>query len=117
MSNKSWTIRRFRTAQFVVKLECEYEDEPDLFWADQETLDKINSGEWGCYMFSVHVLHNGCVIGSDYLGGLVYADPADFATEHRGEKLGSYFSDMVRTAIAEARAELAKPRPYIRTAA
>lgn len=108
-----WTnLRTFKTKHFVVTLDHTHDDDTDLSWADQETLDKIDSGEWGCYLFRVCVLHRGEEVGRDYLGGSVYADPVDFATEHR--EGAAYFPDMVQQAIAEARDNLTRARPYIR---
>ncbi len=53
---------------------------------------------------------NGITIGADWLGNSIYADVASFRREHIGARgrWGSYFRDMVRTSIAEARSELAR---------
>jgi hypothetical protein len=115
MTNNWTTVRTFKTAQFKVILDYTFDDDMDLSWADDETLEKIRLGDWGCYLFRVRVLHNGQEVAADYLGGSVYEYPADFATEHR--QGSAYFPDMVATAIQEARAELTRSRPYIRTAA
>jgi hypothetical protein len=112
----TWTnIRTFKTKQFRVTLDWAWEEDPDLSWDETgETQAKCESGEWGVYLFRVRVTYRGQEVASDYLGNSIYADPAEFAKEHIGGKFGSYFSDMVRTAIAEARRELTRDRPYIR---
>lgn len=65
---------------------------------------------------------NDAEIGSDYLGGSIYANPRDFFREHIGIaaksradgcNYGCYFPDMVHTAIEQARKTLANP-PKIR---
>lgn len=111
MSN-TWTILwHFDTAQFRVELARRLEAWPDLSWDDTgETRAKFESGEWGCYAFRVRVLCLGHEIAAEYLGNSIYADPAEF----RGH-FGSYFYDMVKSAIAEARRTLAS-RPYVRVA-
>jgi hypothetical protein len=110
-------LRTFKTKQFRVTVDWTWEEYPDLSWDETgEVLTKCESGEWGVYLFRVQVTYRGDEIGRDYLGNSVYADPADFATEHRHGG-GACFPDMVRTAIAEARHTLTRARPYIRTAA
>jgi hypothetical protein len=105
-------LREYKTKNFAVQLRCDYEDFPDLSWADQETLDKLDSGEWTNYVFSVVVLWKEREIAADYLGNSIYEDPQEFYREHlgiaalrrkTGKNYGCYFSDMMRTAIAEAR--------------
>ncbi len=68
---------------------------------------KINNGEYYAFMSRVVVLLNGTEVGADYLGGSVYATPSEFR-DHIGSqgKYGSYFTDMVRQAISEARKTL-----------
>lgn len=105
------TIWQFDTARFSVRLNCEYDQDPDLSWRDeeQEEYDREHGVEY--YVFCVEVLCDGVVIGRDYLGGSGYSDPRDFAKER-----GGYFSDMVSEAIREARKWLAS-RPHVRNAA
>lgn len=102
------TLWTFRTRNFSIRLSCEAESCPDLSWADQETLDNLESGTWGNYTFAVHVFGpHGEELGADYLGNSIYADPADFR-DHIGARgaWGSYFIDMVRNAIEQARDNL-----------
>ena len=109
------TIWQFRTKNFRVALEADYEQDPDLSWADEETLEKLRDGEWTNYVFRVAVYGpRGEELGTDYLGNSIYADATEFrdhiglAEKSRadGRNYGSYFLDMVRGAIAEARAAL-----------
>ena len=55
----------------------------------------------------MRVLLDGNEIAADYLGNCVYNSAQEFI-DHRGNKTGSYFSDMVRSAIAEARKNVAR---------
>jgi hypothetical protein len=99
------TIRCFHTARFSVSLQWAWEDYPDLSWDDNGSIRAdIERGKLGVYTFRVVVLCDGREVGADYLGNSVYADPADFGSEHRAGT--SYFSDMVTQAITEARKAL-----------
>ena len=67
----------------------------------------VDSGKWQCFMSEIQVVHNGTGIclGEANLGNSIYKNPAEFR-DHFGMNAkghGSYFSDMVREAIAEAR--------------
>lgn len=103
-------IWQFKTRNFRVELSAEYEANPDLSWDDTgEVRDNLESGIWGNYCFAVKVYGpHGEALSADYLGNSIYADPADFR-DHIGARgqWGSYFTDMVRTAIGEAREALA----------
>lgn len=103
---------KFETARFAVILDCCDEQHPDLSWADDETLDKLNMGEWVNVSFRVRVLCDGVEVGADYLSNSIYADVHDFHREHFGIRpksrdakanYGSYFTDMVFEAIHAAR--------------
>lgn len=126
-------IWQFNTRNFRVELSAEIEQDPDLSWDDDgECTAKLESGEWTNYCFAVRVYGpHGEELGADYLGNSIYADPMEFATDHRsadpmnrnctimraawrGEgnpdakvSICHYFPDMVRTAIAEARKAMA----------
>lgn len=118
-------LRRFQRQRFAVTLTADYDDAPDLSWADDDIRAQLDSGELGCYVFKVAVYLDGREIGSDYLGNSIYADPGEFAREHRnpdplqrngtqgrtvrGNTICYYFPDMVHAAIAEARHTLAHP--------
>lgn len=118
-------IWQFQTARMVV--ECGYtpEEDPDLSWADDETNAQLESGGLVNVTFWVKVRVGRMVVGTSSLGNSVYADPRDFAREHFGLRplsrrdgvtYGSYFPDMVREAIHEARRTL-KDMPNVRAAA
>jgi len=112
---RSTKIWQFNTAHFRIILDWDYDDYADMSWDETgETQDKIASGEWAAYNFQVRVMCGGREIGNSYLGGSIYADPADFrdhiglAIKSRADgcNYGSYFSDMVKEAIGEARKTL-----------
>lgn len=114
-------IWKFETDKFEVRFEAleEFEDFRDItdesLW--QETSEKIESGEWVifCAKVSVILKYNGEELASDFLGSCIYESYEAFMN-HRGlaaksRKDGcnysSYFSGMVKTAIAEARKVIA----------
>jgi hypothetical protein len=120
------------TTNFTVTLAYEWDDDMDLSWDDTgEAREKIESGEWGHYMFAVTVSENatGAELGMDCLGGSIYADPREFIDHRacgrqnreytsRGEtgRCGSYFTGMVAEAIDQARKAYASPRAHLRAA-
>jgi hypothetical protein len=117
------TIWQFKTANFTVIMDYDYETDFDHSWADEETLEKLESGEWVSYQFRARVLDSdGNEIGADYLGDSIHSDPEDFRdhiglaekSRRDGCNYGSYFMDMVSRAIEEARATYAKPRARLR---
>lgn len=100
----------FKTAQFSITWAIEPDSDCDLSFDDTgETREKIESGEWECFTSRMQCRHRqtGAVLATDYLGGSIYANPADFR-DHIGArgKYGSYFRDMVRNVCAEAREQL-----------
>lgn len=120
------TIWQFKTKNFIVRMTCDYQQESEDFSFDEtgETQEKVNSGEWAVYVFHAEVIERatGNTIGENYLGGSIYADPEDFrdhaglgikSREH-GTRYGSYFVDMIRESINEARATYAEQRPRLR---
>jgi hypothetical protein len=126
------TIWTRSTRNFTVALSYEWDNDMDLSWDDTgEAREKIESGEWGHYVFAVTVTDRttGAEIGADYLGGSIYADPAEFMDHRqcgrqnreyaaRGEagRCGSYFTDMIGEAISEARRTYQTQRPRLRAA-
>lgn len=101
------TMWQFRTAEFLVEWAITDEPDPDLSFDETgETQDKCASGEWVCFLSRMRVVHvpTGQTIGEDFLGNSIYANPAEFR-DHIGARgrWGSYFRDMVRGAISEAR--------------
>lgn len=112
-------IWQFKTKHFIVRMSCEYDqDTVDLSWDDTgEVAEKLADGEWAVYTFHAEVIERatGNTIGEDYLGGSIYGDPEDFR-DHVGSqgKHGSYFTDMIREAIREARKTYATERPRLR---
>jgi hypothetical protein len=109
MRRYSETLWEFKTARFRVAWEISPCEDCDLSWDDTgEVADKINSGLWYAFDSAVVVYLDGREVGADYLGQSIYENPRDFR-DHLGMNAhghGSYFSDMVRGAIAEARKNL-----------
>lgn len=116
---------RFETAQFIIRATITPADDLDLSWdEDGETAAKLESGEYVAFdtAVTVTVKATGTVIGADYLGGSIYADPAEFFAEHRAcgvanrayaaagnpGRCGSYFSGLISEACADARRTLAR---------
>jgi hypothetical protein len=118
------TLWTFRTKRFCIEWQIEPDYDGDFSFDETgETAEKVNSGEWQCFVSKMVVYFDGEEIAADYLGGSIYENPADFR-DHIGIKAhdgcGSYFSDMVRQACSGARAVLkrrAETLPYIRLAA
>jgi hypothetical protein len=118
----------FHTRHFSVELHAEPETAPDLSWDETgETQANVESGLWSCVCFRVRVMYGGRTIATDYLGDSIYADVHDFYRQHRegGDEnrnclatktrnvvVCHYFPDMIRNAVAGARASmLALPCP------
>lgn len=117
------TIWAFETAQFRVEYSATPSDSLDLSWDDDGSVTAdLADDRLTAFTARVRVIHipTDAVLGEDYLGECIYANPSDFI-DHRGcradpaKNYGSYFSDMVREAIAEARAAVAK-MPQLRAA-
>lgn len=124
---KLWT---FKTKNFALVCFTE-KDTFDPSYMDPELVkecrEKLRSGEWKIFQTTVRVVHrpSNTVLAEEYLGGSIYADPKEFYREHigisararrDGKNYGCYFSDMVRTACAEARKELKSLREQSKTA-
>ncbi len=115
-----WTpIWTFRTKQFTVLFSVAPEDmDPADSFEFPEDIEAVRNGDVDWFVARVQVLRNGHEIGSDYLGGCAYESPQQFAQEHikgaayaremraKGFICGSYFPDMVRQAVADARRTL-----------
>jgi hypothetical protein len=109
---------KFKTERFAVKWWIEDDPYVDTTFDETgETAEKLASGEWQAFQSTIAVSLDGEEIGVDYLGGSIYADPSEFR-DHIGSRgaWGSYFTDMVRSAIDEARQHVRDrpPLPYIR---
>ncbi|MDV2964543.1 hypothetical protein RZ532_01025 [Nitratireductor aquimarinus] len=122
----AYTIWEFSTKRFRIVMTAEEEYGLDLSWDDSgEIREKIEDGLLDVFCAKCAVYLDGREISADYLGGCIYETADDFrdhmglAAKRRadGRNYGSYFSDMVRTAIQEARDFIAKhPNPAIRAA-
>ena len=107
---KLWS---FKTKNFTVIWEIE-RDVLDTRYMDKECAEEcrrnVASGKWKCFASTVKVIENSTKItlGAAYLGMSIYEKPEEFR-DHFGMNAnghGSYFSDMVREAISEARKAL-----------
>ncbi len=100
------TVWKFETARCRVELAFAPDFDVDLSWDETgETRANLESGLWQAFQSRVTVTIDGVERGADYIVGSIYERPLDFI-DHRGMNAGgygSYFSDMVRGAIAEAR--------------
>jgi len=100
------TLWTFETARFCVTCDAAPEDEdPADSFECEEDIDAVRSGAWDWFIARVRVTMDGREIGADYLGGCAYARASDFV---EGENRDGYFRYMVRQALQEARATLAK---------
>lgn len=105
MNETLWT---FETSQYIVKWDIMPDDDCDLSFDETgEVADKVASGFYMCFTSHIYVEHKetGLTLGEAYLGGSIYENPKDFR-DHFGinaKGYGSYFPQMVREAIAEAR--------------
>jgi len=101
----------FKTKNFKVVWSIDDDDDVDLSFDESgEVQSNIESGLWVAFISEIKVMHNktGLELGATSLGGSIYENPEDFRG-HIGMKAkghGSYFSEMVREAIKEARRTL-----------
>jgi hypothetical protein len=117
------TIWQFNTRNFCVQFNARPEEPRVLDWDEDGSIARdLESGEFCAFVAEVRVLFHGIEIGADYLGGCIYKTPEDFRdhlgvrqyelklSEELGEPVavGSYFSDMVREAIREARENMGR---------
>lgn len=125
-------IREFRTDRFRVTVEAEPDHDLDLSWDDTgEVARKLDSGELMNFTVHVTVENNRFgVLGESYLGGCIYTHPdefqdhkavgrtnREFAAQGERGRCGSYFTDMIREAIDEARRNIENlGRIYVRAA-
>lgn len=107
MAKRMWS---FKTKNFTVIWEIE-SDVLDTRHMDAELAAEcrrnVRSGKWECFTSTIRVMDNATKvdIGEAYLGGSIYENPAEFR-DHFGMNRkghGSYFSQMVREAVAQAR--------------
>jgi hypothetical protein len=96
------TIWEFSTVQFTVKCEALPDDDLDLSFDDDGSVtDALQRGTLEAFAVHVSCTHNATgVSGDDHLGGCIYKDIYEF-------RQPGYFFDMVRSAIAECRKNIA----------
>lgn len=105
-------IYTFKTLNFTIRVDAVEETNPDFSFDDSDdTLDKIVSGEFTCFAVRASVSFRGSVVGTDYIGNCIYQNFRDFR-DHLGIKkhanYGSYFTEMIRESIREARKTLSE---------
>lgn len=102
------TLWTFETARCRVVFRADYEcaDLSDFTpEGRREIAEKLDDGDLVCFTAEIAVYVDGVERGAAYLGNCIYGNPAEFR-DHvgmNGKGYGSYFSQMVREAIAEAR--------------
>jgi hypothetical protein len=101
-------IYTFKTKNFTITVDSEPDYDMDLSFDETgEVREKIKSGEWEHFQVEIKILFRGEEIASDYLGGCIYANPREFrdhiGIRKYGANVGSYFSDMVRQSVKDAR--------------
>lgn len=116
MSDHIGNIWEFRTKNFSVIVSASYDFDTDLSWDDTgEVREKLEAGEYVAFCVKAAIFCNGHELAADYLGGCIYADIHEFRdhiglaakSKADGKNYGSYFPQMVRQAIEEARKTLA----------
>jgi hypothetical protein len=107
------TVWSFETRNFRVAYTIAPEHDLDLSWDDDGSVRAaLETCKYVAFSARVCVVHKptGVIVGEDYLGNCIYGAPKAFI-DHRGLRFrerfgvscGSYFSDMVREAISNAR--------------
>lgn len=106
------TIREFNTRNFHITVNAVEDNDLDLSFDDTgEVLRDLENGTLCAFGVVVTVYAKGQKIGNDSLWGCIYKTPRDFMdhlgikalSRKDGKNYGSYFSDMIHTAISEAR--------------
>lgn len=118
------TMWKFKTRNFTVIWDIEREPFDPCYMDAAliaECRKNIRTGAWKCFASTISVVENstGAELGAAHLGNSIYANPAEFR-DHIGMNArghGSYFSQMVREAIAEARATFPAMRARAETVA
>lgn len=109
------TLRRFERCNFTVDVKAVEDFDLDLSFDETgEVRKQLESGELCSFGVIVTVYCKGQEVGEDSLWGCIYKRPEDFMDHHGlaaksrkdGCNYGSYFVDMIRSAIAEARKNL-----------
>lgn len=110
MRQEMW---RFKTKNFTVVMHAEEDCNLDLsFDDDGSVLKGLETGEFIAFGVVCTVYFRGRKIGEDSIWGCIYRNLEEFRDHFgcRPKGYGSYFSDMVREAIGEARKTLAQGR-------
>ena len=105
-------IYTFKTSNFTIRVDAIEEIYPDFSFDESgETQEMIERGDLVCFAVRASVSFRGSDIGEDYLGNCIHENIQDFR-DHLGIKKhanrGSYFTDMIRESIREARKTLSE---------
>lgn len=105
------SIWEFETKHVLIRVSAISEDDLDLSFDDDGSIRQgLESGKYIAFCARAQCFINGHEMGCDYLGGCIY-ETTDAFRDHLGCKAGgygSYFSDMVRECIREARKNMGK---------
>ncbi len=105
-------IRTFKTKNWTVTARAVEDFDFDLSFDDTGEIRKqLETGELQSFGVVVTVCFQGVEMGEDSLWGCIYKSPREFMdhvgikalSRKDGRNYGSYFSDMVRQSIADAR--------------
>lgn len=122
-------IRKFVRGLFTVTVTAFDEDESiSLSDYDDVTRQKIDDGDFVVFRVEATLWLLGHELATDHLGGCIYESPSQFmdhiglrkterelsAKVGRAIGIGSYFHDMVSTAIRDGRKEAIKLLPQLR---
>jgi hypothetical protein len=119
MNGHIGNIRTIETANYRVSVDA-YEDyDLDLSWdEDGSVREGLESGKYIAFCAKASVTHlpTGIELADDYLGGCIYesleafmdhracgVQNREYAAKGESGRCGSYFTDMIRTVIGEAR--------------
>ena len=110
------TIRTIKAGRFVVTVRALEELDVDLSFDDDGSVARaLAAGELEAFTVEASCRLDGHELACDYLGNCIYPTPRAFmdhfgiAAHNRktGHNCGSYFSDMVRTVVRDARKAVA----------
>lgn len=110
------TIRTIKAGRFTVTVKALEELDLDLSFDDDGSVARaLEAGELEAFTVEASCHLDGYELASDYLGNCIYPTPRAFmdhigiAAHNRktGHNCGSYFSDMVRTVVRDARKAVA----------